>query len=153
MSKAQEIQIMGYFSTEQRPLVTDFLNVVFQLFNGATNNDKSAGTLCSRRLHFIHFCKEKRLMEIFSIRKKGKQPIQHRKLHYVMAMYAFELASGSTIQGIKIKSSTIKDYLLAAATLISRFDVLGRDARKELNCEKLCEANSNNPTEIEVAGT
>ena len=55
-------------------------------------------------------------------------------------MYAFELASGDTIQGEKIKSSTIKDYLLAAATLVRRFDIIGRDARKELNCKELCEA-------------
>ena len=57
-----------------------------------------------------------------------------------MAMYAYELASGDTIQGIKIRSSTIKDYLLAAATLVMRFDIIGQDARKELNCKELCEA-------------
>ena len=79
-------------------------------------------------------------MEIFSIRKKGEEPIPHQKLQYTMAMYAYELASGDTIQGIKIRSSTIKDYLLAAATLVMRFDIIGRDARKELNCKELCEA-------------
>ena len=79
-------------------------------------------------------------MEIFSMRKEGEEPIAHQKLQYTMAMYAYELASGETIQGTKIKSSTIKDYLLAAATLVMRFDKLGRDARKELNCKELCEA-------------
>ena len=74
------------------------------------------------------------------MRKEGEEPIAHQKLQYTMAMYAYELASGETIQGTKIKSSTIKDYLLAAATLVMRFDKLGRDARKELNCKKLCEA-------------
>ena len=125
MSKAQETQIIGYFSPGQEPLVTDLLNGVFQLFNGTIYNAKTAWTLRSRRLHFIHFCHRKKLVGLFCIRKQGEEPILHKKLQYTMAMYAFELSSGASIQGTKIRSSTIKDYLLAAATLISRFDVLG----------------------------
>ena len=56
-----------------------------------------------------------------------------------MACYSFHLATGATLQVNTIKSGTIKEYLLAAATLISRFDILGREARKELNCDKLCD--------------
>ena len=78
-------------------------------------------------------------MEIFLVRKEGDKPILHEKLQYVMACYSFHLASGATLQANTIKSGTIKEYLLAAATLIRRFDILGRDSRKELNCDKLCD--------------
>ena len=53
---------------------------------------------------------KKKLMEIFSIRKKGQEQIAHQKLLYTMTMYAFELASGDTIQGGKlsqVRSKTI----------------------------------------------
>ena len=89
---------------------------------------------------FYPIMPRKTLMEIFSIRKEGKEPIAHQKIQYTMVMYAFELVSDDTIQGKKIKSGMIKDYLLAAATLVSRFNIIRRDARKELNCKELCEA-------------
>ena len=108
MSKAQEIQIMGYFSAEQANLMSDEIDGVFRLSNNSSGGDKSAGTLRSRRLHFIFYCAENKLMEIFLVRKEGDKPILHEKLQYVMACYSFHLASGATLQANTIKSGTIK---------------------------------------------
>ena len=123
MSKAQDIQIMGYFSAKQAALMSDEIDGVFQHSNNSSGDDKSAGTLCSLHLHFIFFCTKNDLMKLFPIRKKGDNLILHKKLHGVVASCAFHLASGATIQAKVIKSGTLKEYLLAAATLFSRFDM------------------------------
>ena len=69
---------------------------------------------------------------------KHKTPPTTDMLNFAMECYVVFLARGHSLCCQSIKSDTIKIYLHNAATFVSRFDTVNRDARKKEGETKLC---------------
>ena len=148
MSQVRKDAQLQYIPPELRNSLQHLLDGVFRAINGASKTAKELRTILSRKLHFLWFCKQHGLLEfLFSVKTVGNYKYTYtdsnssshsvefapttEALNLVLSCYALYLATGNTIYSQSIKSSTIGEYLRAAADLVSKVDPIpGRDARK-----------------------
>ena len=133
---------MADFPSESRIPIRSELGIVIKILNGGTKKKSELRTICNRRIHFLWYCKQRKLLDrIFSLKldeTKYETPPTTDMLNFAMACYAVFLARGHSLRCRSIKSDTIKIYLHNAATFVSRFDTVDRDARKKEGETKLC---------------
>ncbi|KAG7354488.1 hypothetical protein IV203_003844 [Nitzschia inconspicua] len=88
------------------------------------------------RIHFIWFLSKHELTgSVFPV---VLLPLE--TLNYIFACYAAHLGSGHTLSRRTVRSDTIRNYLLAAATLVQLFHPHNLDPRKEKGAPSLCPA-------------
>ena len=110
------------------------LNSLLRIIGGTQTgfmSTKDAGTLCSRKVHFIKFIRDMQLGNNVALR--GFIP---NIRNTIMACYTVHLASGQTLLCRAIKISTIKKYLKTATDLSIPFqmmnptlDLLGKQSK------------------------
>ena len=93
---------------------------------------ESIGTVRTRRLHYLWFCHLMKWDDDLTL--EGGTPEVALRGQFQFAMYALHLSSGHSIYCRSIKSATIEQYVLAAASFIQLFS--GVDFRKDLPTDK-----------------
>ena len=98
---------MEHFPPKSRANLKPECNIVQRCDMAPSNNTGEQRTACTRRIHFIYWCKIRGIYdEIFPIIKLSPTGIM-----YVMAFYAAFLVTGHAIALKSIKSGTVKKYL------------------------------------------
>ena len=120
---------------------------VFRLLNGGSKKKEELRTILSRQIHFLWFYEKHDLLGfIFLVKRNTKNSAGNyicdteqtidtapdtESLNLTLAAYALYLATGNTIYSQSICSSTILEYLRAAADLVTKLDpVEDQDPRK-----------------------
>ena len=117
---------MENFPAESRALISVPLGAVIKCHLGSTTRSKDAGTIRGRRLHFIWFAHQLRLLpSLLPVVKLSTEA-----LNYIMAMFAAHLGSGNTLLHQTIRSKTVSTYCQHVANFLTLFDEHERDPRK-----------------------
>ncbi|KAG7339164.1 hypothetical protein IV203_020107 [Nitzschia inconspicua] len=136
LPSAKRTRILDSLPPKSRAALAPTLDAVFRCELGATNKTKVLRHFRSMRIHFVWFLSEHELTE--SVFPVVLLPLE--TLNYLFACYAAHLGSGHTLSRRAIRSDTIRNYLLAAATLVQLFHPHNLDPRKEKGIQSLCPA-------------
>ena len=119
---------MEDFPPKSRDHIRHERDILINKCNGGTRAPSELRTICSRRTHFLWYCRKRRVLDHLFPLDGTALPL--RFFHYLLGCYAVYLANGHTLTARSIKAETIGKYILAAASLIQMFDKLHRDPRK-----------------------
>ncbi|KAG7373857.1 hypothetical protein IV203_012952 [Nitzschia inconspicua] len=136
LPSAKRTRILDSLPPKSRIALASTLDAVLRCELGATNKTKVLRHFRSMQIHFIWFLSKHELTgSVFPV---VLLPLE--TLNYIFACYAAHLGSGHTLSRRAVRSDTIRNYLLAAATLVQLFHPHNLDPRKEKGAPSLCPA-------------